>query len=237
MEPNAIPGFTHRRIAKRVYRALLGFESTRAWFPPSKSEVTGLPVRPEFFAVQPKCSGTFTVLVTGGSRGARTLNRASRESWPKFRSSGAPIRIIHQSGATEHTAMVAEFAQSGLEGEVVPFIRNMAEAFASADLVVGRAGAGGVNEIAAAGMPSILVPFPYAADQHQRRNAEALVEAGAARLVTDSEMTGERMFKEVDRLRRDTTELDRMRENVRMFAKPGAAERAAEVLEQAAASR
>ena len=237
MEPNAIPGFTHRRIAKRVYRALLGFESTRAWFPPSKSEVTGLPVRPEFFAVQPKAGGTFTILITGGSRGARTLNRASRDSWTKFREAGTPIRIVHQSGTAEHPALAADFSQAGVEGEVVPFIRNMAEAFAHADLVVGRAGAGGVNEIAAAGMPSVLVPFPFAADQHQRRNAEALVEADAARMVVDAEMTGERLFAEVESLRRNPAELKRMRNNVRPFAHPGAAERAAEVLEEAASSR
>ncbi len=234
MEPNAIPGLTHRRIAKRVYRALLGFESTRAWFPASKSEVTGLPVRPEFFAVQPKRSGTFTLLITGGSRGARTLNRASRESWPRFRESPAPIRIIHQTGAAEHQALAAEFNQSGLDGEVVPFIPNMADAFASVDLVVGRAGAGAVNEIAAASMPSVLVPFPFAADQHQRRNAEVLVEAAAARMVVDAEMTGARLFQQVEDLRRNASDLESMRENVRKFAKPGAAERAAAVLEEAA---
>lgn len=237
MEPNAIPGFTHRRIAKRVYRALLGFESTRAWFPASRSEVTGLPVRREFFAVQPKQNGTFTILITGGSRGARTLNRASRESWPIFRESGSPIRIIHQTGAAEHAALAADFADSGLDGEVVPFIRNMADAFSRADLVIGRAGAGGVNEIAAAGMASVLVPFPFAADEHQRRNAEALVAADAARMVVDAQMTGERLFQEVGQLRRDPAELDRMRENVRNFAKAGAAERAAEVLEEAALRR
>ncbi len=207
MEPNAIPGFTHRRIAKRVYRALLGFESTRAWFPPSKSEVTGLPVRPEFFAVQPKRSGTFTVLITGGSRGARTLNRTSRESWPKFRDSASPVRIIHQSGAGEHQSLAADFEKSGLEGEVVPFIRNMADAFAHADLVIGRAGAGGVNEIAAAGMPSVLVPFPFAADEHQKQNAQALVDAAAARMVLDNEMSGDRLFQEVEDLRRNPAEL------------------------------
>jgi len=234
MEPNAIPGFTNRRVALRVYRALLGFESTRSWFPRSKCEVTGLPVRPEFFAVPPKRGGVFTVLITGGSRGARTLNRASRESWPLFRESGAPVRIVHQTGPVEHAILASEFAAAGIEGEVVPFIRTMAEAFAEADLVVGRAGAGAVNEIAAAGMPSVLVPLPFAADDHQRRNAEALAQAGAARLVSDREMNGERLFREVESLRRNAEELESMRANVRPFARPGAAERAAEVLEQAA---
>jgi UDP-N-acetylglucosamine--N-acetylmuramyl-(pentapeptide) pyrophosphoryl-undecaprenol N-acetylglucosamine transferase len=237
MEPNAIPGLANRRFARHVYRALIGFESTQRWFPAGRTEVTGLPVRPEFFDVQPKQSGLFTVLITGGSRGARTLNRASRESWPLFRNQDGAVRIIHQTGATEHEELAREFAAAALQGEVVPFIRNMPEAFAQADLVVSRAGAGAVNEIAAAGMPSILVPLPTAADDHQRRNAEAFVEAEAARMVPDAELNGERLFHEIDALRRNPAELGRMRTRVRRFAKPGAAERAADLLEEAAAAR
>ena len=233
MEPNAIPGFANRKMARCVHRALLGFESTRAWFSEAKSEVTGLPVRAEFFAVKPKTAGRFTVLITGGSRGARTLNRAARESWPLFRERDSPIRIIHQTGAPEHESLAAAFRSAGVDGEVVPFIRNMVDAFAQTDLVVGRAGAGGVNEIAAAGMPSLLVPFPFAADDHQRRNAQELMEAGAARMILDQEMSGERLFREVETLRQSNGELQTMRVRVRQFAKPGAAERAADVLEEA----
>jgi len=234
MEPNAIPGFANRRVGRRVYRALVGFEQTRKWFPTGRSEVTGLPVRPEFFDVQPKRPGAFTVLITGGSRGAHTLNRAARESWPLVRAGNAPIRIVHQTGAAEHEELAREFAAAGLEGEVIPFIQNMPEAFAAADLIVGRAGAGAVNEIAAAGMASVLVPLPFAADDHQRRNAEAFVQAGAARMVLDAEMNGDRLFREIDQLRRGPGELEQMRARVRQFAKPGAAERAADVLEEAA---
>ena len=121
-----------------------------------------------------------------------------------------------------------------MAGEVIPFIKDMPAAFAQTDLVVGRAGAGGVNEISAAGMPSVLVPLPFAADDHQRRNAEALVEAGAARMVLDREFTGQRLFDEVEALRGNVELLSAMRARVRKFAKPGAAERAADVLEEAA---
>ncbi len=193
-----------------------------------------MPVRPEFFRVPPKREGPFTVLITGGSRGSRTLNRASRESWELFRAARTPIRIVHQSGAAEHEALAKEFAAAGLEGEVVAFIPNMADAFAHADLVVGRAGAGAVNEIAAAGMPSVLVPFPFAADDHQKKNAEMLNHAGAARMVPDAEMTGERLFREVELLRCAPEQRERMRERVRQFAHPGAAERAADLMEEAA---
>ncbi len=237
LEPNAVPGFANRRVARRVHKALLGFPSTAAWFPPSKSEVIGYPVRPEFFSLQPGQNRVFTVLITGGSRGARSLNRASRESWPLFKGYNASVRIIHQTGMAEHESLAREFQTSGVNGEVVPFIRNMAEAFAGADLVVGRAGAGAVSEIAAAGMSSVLVPLPFAADDHQRRNAEMLVNAGAARMLLDSELNGARLFDVVEKLRHDGDELQRMRDRVRQFAKPGAAERAATVLEDTAASK
>lgn len=233
MEPNAIPGLANRKMAKYIYRALLGFEATRAWFPASKCEVTGLPVRSEFFALKPKSSGVFTVLITGGSRGAHTLNRAARESWPLFQQAGSPIRIIHQTGSAEHASLSDQFAASKLDGTIVPFIQDMAGAFAQADLVISRSG-GTVYEIAAAGMPSLLVPFPFAADDHQRRNAETLVDAGAARMVLDAELTGARLFQEVEALRSDPDLLTAMRQRVRAFAKPGAAERAALILEEAA---
>lgn len=238
MEPNAMPGFANRQAGRFVYRALLGFEAGSRWFPAGRWEVTGLPVRPEFFELPakpaPGIGDSFTVLITGGSRGSRTLNRASRESWPLFRAAGAPVRIVHQTGAAEHEKLAKEFCQSGLQGEVVPFIANMAETFRAADLVVGRAGAGGVAEIAAARMPSLLVPLPFAADDHQRKNAEALVRAGAALMVLDAEMTGQRLFEEVEKLRRDQQLLEGMRVRVAAFRKPGAAERAADVLEMAA---
>lgn len=234
MEPNAIPGFANRKLARRVYRALVGFESTARYFPRDRTEVTGLPIRDVFFELQPKRDGPFTLLVTGGSRGARTLNRASRESWPLFRAAEAPIRIVHQSGTSEHESLVKEFAAAGVAGEVVPFIEDMPGAFANADAVLARSGAGSVGELAAARMPSILVPLPFAADDHQRKNAEALVQAGGARMVLDQELTGERLFKEVEELRKDPAALARMRESLRSVARRGAAQRAAEVLEEAA---
>lgn len=237
MEPNAIPGYANRRISKHVYRALVGFEDARSSFPPARAEVTGVPVRAAFFEVQPKRHGAFTVLITGGSRGARTLNRAAEASWPLFLAQQTPVRLILQTGPAEHERLANEFAKSGLPGEVVPFLRNMPEAFAEADLVVARSGAGSVNEIAAAGMPSVLVPFPFAADGHQQKNAETLTAAGAAHMVLDHEMNGERLFREVQALEGSVAEREQMRNAVRKFARPGAAERAADILEEAAQSK
>jgi UDP-N-acetylglucosamine transferase subunit ALG13 len=131
-------------------------------------------VREEFFRISQARGGTLNLLITGGSQGSRTLNRAARESWPLFRKAGLPVRIVHQSGARRLRANCATSSpKAGLEGEVVPFIADMPAAFAAADLVVCRSGAGAVSELAAAGKPSILVPFPFAADDHQTRNAEA----------------------------------------------------------------
>ena len=237
MEPNAIPGFANRKVARYVHKALVGFSSTARWFPKDRTEITGLPVRQEFFDIAGRAAqaegGLFTVLITGGSRGARTLNRASRESWSLFRDHHTPLRLIHQTGAREHEQLAKEFAVNGLQGEVVAFITDMASTFARTDLIVGRAGAGAVAEIAASGLPSLLVPLPFAADDHQRKNAEALADAGAARMVTDGELTGERLFQEVEELRNHPDLLAEMRRQVRRFAKPGAAERAADVLEEA----
>ncbi len=237
MEPNATPGVANRKVGKRVFRALLAFEQARRWFPTEKVEITGLPVRREFFALRPKSDGVFTVLVTGGSRGARKLNQAAQESWPLFRAAGVPIRFLHQSGPADYEALAAAFREAGLAGQVSAFLGDMPAAFAQADLVVGRAGAGGVNEIAAAGMPSILVPFPFAADDHQRANAQALVEAGATQLILDGELTGQRLFEEIERLRREPELLAAMRERVKRFGHPDAAARAADALELAAALR
>jgi len=235
MEPNAVPGFTNRRIAMYVRRALISFPETARYFPDGRTELTGLPVREEFFSIPPKTrGGKFSVLITGGSQGSRTLNQAARESWPLFRGAALAVRIVHQTGPPDCEELRAAFAGSGLDGEVLPFIADMPAAFTQADLVVCRSGAGAVAELAAAGKASILSPFPFAADQHQLRNAEAFVRAGAARLVEDREMTGEKLFETVAALAADPAGLERMGAAARGLAHPGAARRAADVLEEVA---
>ena len=233
MEPNAIPGFTNRAIGRLAARALISFAETARYF--ARGELTGLPVREEFFSIPPKPRGNrLHLLITGGSQGSRTLNRASRESWPLFRAAGFAIRIVHQCGAKDAEEMRQAFESSGLEGEVTPFIADMPAAFAEADLVVCRSGAGAVSELAAAGRPSILVPFPFAANDHQTRNAEAIERGGAARLVRDAEMNGERLYTLVRELAETEGALERMGAAARQFARPGAARRAAEIMEEVA---
>jgi UDP-N-acetylglucosamine--N-acetylmuramyl-(pentapeptide) pyrophosphoryl-undecaprenol N-acetylglucosamine transferase len=232
MEPNAMPGFTNRTIARFVARALISFDTTKRYFPRGRTELTGLPVREEFFRIPAKSPGeVLNILVTGGSQGSRTLNRAARESWPLFKTAGMAVRIVHQTGMQGFEQMREEFAQAGIEGEVTPFISDMPAAFAAADLVICRSGAGTVSELAAAGKPSVLVPFPFAADDHQTRNAEVMEREGAAKLVRDSEFRGPKMFAIV---REAAGALASMGANARRLARPGAAARAADILEEVA---
>jgi UDP-N-acetylglucosamine--N-acetylmuramyl-(pentapeptide) pyrophosphoryl-undecaprenol N-acetylglucosamine transferase len=230
MEPNAVPGITNLRLARYVTKTLLALPDTARYFPAAKIEVTGLPVREEFFAIPPRPrSQTLRLLITGGSGGSRTLNNAARQSWPLFRAAGFPIHILHQTGRDAFEDTRAAFAESGLEGEVVPFIENMPAAFASSDLIVSRAGAGAVSELAAAGKPSILVPYPFAADQHQLRNAEAFERAGAGQLILDKEMNGERLVKAVQD---GAAQLEQMAAAARGLSRPGATRRVADLLEE-----
>ncbi len=236
MEPNAVPGFTNRVIGRFVSRALISFEETARYFPAGRTQATGPARSRRVFPHRALSSArrTLNVLITGGSLGSRTLNQAARPSWPLFRKSGRSIRIVHQTGASAYEQLREEFAKSGLSGEIVPFIANMPEAFAAADLIVCRSGAGTVSELAAAGRPSILVPFPFAADDHQTRNAQAMERGGASRLVRDAEMTGDKLFEAVTALAAAHSALERMAAAARQFAKPGAARKAADILEEAA---
>ncbi len=192
MEPNAMPGLTNRQIGRFVARALVNFPEAARFFPAGKSEVTGLPVRAEFFRIQPKPrEAKLTVLITGGSQGSRTLNEAAAGSWRYFREAAFPVRFIHQTGSPAYEALARKFAESRMEGEIAPFIDNMPAAFAQADVVVCRAGAGTVAELAAAGKPSILVPLPHAADEHQLRNA-GVVRAGRRGAIGSGSRHGRR---------------------------------------------
>jgi len=235
MEPNAMPGLTNRRMGKWIEKALVSFPEALEYFPKGRAEMTGMPVREEFFKIPARVEPRvpFTILITGGSRGSKTLNEAARDSWSLF-AQRMRVRIAHQCGTEMFAALESEFRDSGVSGEVMPFVNDMPKAFDDADLIVCRSGASTVSELAAAGKPAILVPFPFAADDHQLRNAEAMVGAGAARLVLDREMNGQRLFDEVLALASAPQTLQSMSSNARAMARPGAASRAARILEELA---
>jgi UDP-N-acetylglucosamine--N-acetylmuramyl-(pentapeptide) pyrophosphoryl-undecaprenol N-acetylglucosamine transferase len=234
MEPNAVPGFTNRVISRFVSRALINFPDTASFFP--HADLTGVPVREEFFRIPAKPRGeVLNLMITGGSQGALNLNIAAEQLWSQFMQNRIPVRILHQAGKARAEAISSRFEHTGLAGEVVPFITDMPAAFAEADLVISRSGASTVSELAAAGRPSILVPYPYAADDHQTRNAEAMERSGAARMVRDADLDGTKLFALIQELT-STDALERMGRAARQFARPGAASRAACILEEVACS-
>lgn len=233
MEPNAIPGIVSRMTGRWVRHALVSFEETIRHFPPGRAERAGLPIREEFFRIgPPEPAAPFQVLVTGGSRGARSLNRAVREAWPILHERLPKVSITLQCGPPEESELKAAFAQSGLEGGVTAFLDDMPAAYSRASLIVSRSGAGAVSEIAAAGRPSILIPFPFAADDHQKHNALAMVRAGAAVMIEDRELDGAALANAIIDIAASPERARLMGEAARTLATPGAARRAAELLLQ-----
>ncbi len=237
MEPNAYPGLANRLASRWVRRALLGFEDAVRYFPSGRSEVIGVPVRPEFFDIPRKQRAGFaTVLVTGGSQGSRTLNRAAVDAVRLWTKKGFPggIQVIHQTGSAQYNGILAEYETLSdtreVSVEAVPFLDDMPAAFARADLIISRAGASALAELSASGKASVLIPFPSAADDHQMRNAQAVAARGAAGVVADAEWSGERMVREVGAVLGASGRLEAMAEASRGLSRSGAAERAAEVL-------
>ena len=220
-EPNVVPGFANRVVARFVSGAAVHFEETAKYF--RHAEVTGVPVRQAFFEIEPKRGGIPTLLVFGGSQGARAINEAMIRCLPELRRQSPGIHIIHQTGERDYDDALAAYASSGEAAEVFKFIEDMPAAFARADLVVCRSGASTVAEITAAGKPAIFVPFPRAADDHQRVNAEALARSGAAVVVEELKLEGVWLAETIAALLGDARRLQLMSEAARGMAHPDAA--------------
>jgi UDP-N-acetylglucosamine--N-acetylmuramyl-(pentapeptide) pyrophosphoryl-undecaprenol N-acetylglucosamine transferase len=230
-EQNAIAGFTNRCLARLAREVLAGFpESFRGEV---EARVIGNPVRAEISSVPPPSqrfaqrSGAIRILVIGGSQGATRLNAVVPFALSRLAGTHT-FEIRHQAGERWHEAARQNYASAGVRAEVQSFIDDMAEAFAWADLLICRSGALTVSEIAAAGVASILVPFPAAVDDHQTHNARYLVAEGAAVLIADRELTAERLAEELARLASGRGKLLAMAERARALAKPRAAEEFAE---------
>ena len=187
-EPNVVPGFANRQIAPFVSAAAVHFEETKKYF--RNCRVTGVPVRAEFFEIpQRALASPPALLVFGGSQGARAINQAMTGAMAELSTRIPGIKLLHQTGERDYDTTVAAYEKLGVLVEVYKFMDNMPAMFACVDLIVSRAGASTVAEIAAAGKPSIFVPFPKAADDHQRRNAEAMQTAGAAVMLEERDLT------------------------------------------------
>jgi len=226
-EPNYVPGFANKIVGKRVSAAAVHFEQTKQFF--RNARVVGVPVRSEFFTVPPAADHPPTLLVFGGSQGAHAINQAVTSALPEVLRQIPGVHIIHQTGERDYNDVQAAYKSAGASAEVSAFIDNMPQAFARADLLVCRSGASTVAEITAAGKPAIFIPFPRAADDHQRRNAEAIAAAGAAVLMPESELTPQGLAQTITQLLADKSRLQAMSEKAQALSHKDAAAQVAQM--------
>ncbi len=235
MDSNALPGFTNRRLAMFVDKAALTFEEALPFFG-KKGVVTGNPVRKEFFDIaEPESSEKVKLLIFGGSQGARAINDAMIDALPKLGLSADNLEITHQTGESEFERIREAYDQAGWKSaDVRRYISDMVSEFAKSDLIISRAGATTCAELAAAGKASIMVPLPTAADDHQRKNAEAMQKAGASRMILQKELSGEVLAEEISDLIGDPDAVTAMEKAAKEMARSDAAERTVDLIEELA---
>ncbi|MCG6921871.1 MAG: undecaprenyldiphospho-muramoylpentapeptide beta-N-acetylglucosaminyltransferase [Acidobacteria bacterium] len=229
LEPNARPGFTNRMLKPFVRRAACAYEEARSWFG-KKGVVTGNPVRRGFTRLpRREHRPPLTLLAFGGSQGSRVLNRAMVAALPHLPGEER-LRIVHQTGERMLAEVTAAYDASARGAEVVAFLDDMAERMAGADLVLSRSGATTCAELTVGGRAALLVPFARAADDHQRTNAKALEDAGAARMIEETDLTGEALAREITALVDEPSRIGAMEEAARRLGRPDAAARVADLV-------
>lgn len=237
-EQNVIPGVTNRILARFVARIAAGYPEAAPFFGrhADKVVVTGNPIRPEILtatraeglAALGLAPGRLTLLAVGGSRGARTLNTAMLAVHARY-AGRDDIQILHATGAAEYNSIVGQLAQHGIDPaktgniSIVPYLYHMPHALAAADLAVYRAGAVGLAELTARGVPAILIPYPHAAENHQEHNARALENHGAALVICDRDLGGQALGDAIDRLLADPARLAAMAAASKALGRPDAA--------------
>ena len=240
-EPNAVPGLANRIVGKKVSAAAVNFAPACKYF--RNAVVTGVPVRPDFFSLPERCpSAPPHLLVFGGSQGARALNQAMPSVARNLLEAIPRLTITHQTGRGNQASVSAAYAQAGVPLDrcssdrvsVHEFLTDMPLQFAHADLLLCRSGASTVAELAAAAKPSVLVPFPQAADDHQRSNADVLVQAGAARMILQAELTPEKLLAHLGELLQNRPLLEHMGRQARKLAHPDAVGEIAALIDQLA---
>jgi UDP-N-acetylglucosamine--N-acetylmuramyl-(pentapeptide) pyrophosphoryl-undecaprenol N-acetylglucosamine transferase len=237
-ESNAVPGKANRMSARFVRAVLLGFKECAPFFPKARTEVTGTPIRTELRRLGRDVARQKlglrddlpTLLVMGGSQGASGINQALIKSLSSLRD--LPLQVIHLSGARDERLVTDNYRRENIPAFVVAFHRRMEEIYSAADLVVTRAGAASLAELASFALPGVLIPFPYATEDHQTRNAEIFLGAGAAILLKESEIQGDILARKIKELIGDTTKLRRMSEICSRLAPKDAAERVVATIEK-----
>lgn len=230
VEPNAMPGFTNRVLARFVDAAALSFEAAQRYFK-RRAVVTGNPVRVDFARLSAKPRDKkLHVLIFGGSQGARAINEAMTGALPLLAPRKARMAITHQTGERDFEKVKRAYAEAGLDGAIVkPFIHDMADQFANADVLICRSGATTAAEVAAAGKAAIFVPFPFATDDHQRKNAEAFERAGAGLMILQKDLTPARLAENLERLIDHPEQISGMEEASRRLGRPASTERAVDL--------
>lgn len=233
MDSNALPGFTNRRLAPFVTKAALTFDEALPYFG-KKGIVTGNPVRKEFFEIAPKVrTEKFHILIFGGSQGARAINNAMADALGRLPKE--KIEVTHQTGEADFEKIKELYARADWEtADVRPYISDMMTEFAKADLVICRAGATTCAELSAAGKAGLMIPLPTAADDHQRKNAEALEKAGAARMILQRDLSGESLANEILSLINSPEKISAMEESAKKLSRKDAAEATVDLIESLA---
>jgi UDP-N-acetylglucosamine--N-acetylmuramyl-(pentapeptide) pyrophosphoryl-undecaprenol N-acetylglucosamine transferase len=235
-EQNALPGLTNKLLGRIVKAVFICFDEARAAFPPKTVHLLGNPIRGAFldnYLHEKQPDERLSILITGGSQGAHGLNLPAAEAVETLaKELGKRLKVVHQTGekdAAEISARYQKLSSTGAELEAKPFIDEMARAYGQADLLVCRAGATTIAELTVCKKPAILVPFPFAADDHQTVNGRAMVAAGAAILIPEKELTGEGLAKELRALDADRERLKRMARQSGLLGRPEAAREIADV--------
>jgi UDP-N-acetylglucosamine--N-acetylmuramyl-(pentapeptide) pyrophosphoryl-undecaprenol N-acetylglucosamine transferase len=241
-EQNAFPGLANRWLGRSVDLVAVAFERTSVFFPKDKVRVTGNPVRTELFGVDRIAAAAqlgldpdrFTLLIFGGSQGAHRLNQVVLEALPLLEAERGRLQFLHSTGSRDLGRVRRGYQASGHRAVVEPFFWEMALVYAAADLCLCRAGASTVAELCALGKPSILVPFPFAANDHQRWNAEALVATGGAHMLCDSKLNGADVAEIIRSFLRDRGLIEAMGQRAKALATPDAALRLADLVVESA---
>ena len=229
-EQNVIPGLANRLLGRFANRVAVSFEASVAHFPKGKAMVTGNPVRPVMWQVRSRqraSDSRFQLLVFGGSQGAHHLNVAMLDALPHLADALEGLWFVHQTGHDDYASVQTIYAEKAHPGIVHAYICDMAAEYAAADLVICRAGATTIAELMATGKPAILVPFPYAANDHQAHNAHTLASAGAAVVIPDRELTGGLLAERIRHYQQHPQEVDDMAARMLALGKPDAAMRVA----------
>jgi UDP-N-acetylglucosamine--N-acetylmuramyl-(pentapeptide) pyrophosphoryl-undecaprenol N-acetylglucosamine transferase len=233
MEQNAVPGLANRVLGNWVNFAAVTDPRTGSYFG-KRAVVTGNPIRPEFKSIPAKHHlAPFTILVFGGSQGAQAINRAAIEALDGLADWKDRLRFVHQTGERQLDEVKRAYATKGFDADVRTFFNDFHEQYAAADLIVSRSGATTVAEIKAAGRAAILVPFPFATDDHQTKNARAMAEESAAILISNADLNGERLSGAIRDLLSDPKRLAEIETNARRVAILDAEARIVDLVERA----